>query len=184
MSYIIAIDVGVKNLGVCIFDFRCAKIVEWANIDLVTQGRYLPQHNVTYVRNFIHRFKPYFDDLFALVIEKQMRMNMRIIESVFEALFFEHCVRVSPRSVKVHYDISTKNYAGNKRKAVEWAMQFVANNPKTFKSCGGCLIDKFQTAKKQDDYADALLLLMYYLDTYSNQLTTAVPDFVDVLLQG
>ena len=109
---------------------------------------------------------------------------MRIIESVFEALFFEHCVRVSPRSVKVHYDISTKNYAGNKRKAVEWAMQFVANNPKTFKPWGGCLIDKFQTAKKQDDYADALLLLMYYLDTYSNQLTTAVPDFVDVLLQG
>jgi len=111
-----------------------------------------------------------------------MRMNMRIIESVFEALFFEHCVRVSPRSVKVHYDISTKNYAGNKRKAVEWAMQFVANNPTAFKSHS--LVDKFIAAKKQDDYSDALLLLMYYLDTYSNQLTTTLPEFVDVLLQG
>jgi len=182
MSYVIAIDVGVKNLGVCIFDFRSAKIVEWANVDLVAQGRYVPQRNVTYVLEFIDRFKPYFEDMFALVIEKQMRMNMRIIESVFEALFYEDCIRVSPRSVKVHYDISTKNYAGNKRKAVEWALQFVTNNSTAFSSAS--LVDKFQSARKQDDYSDALLLLMYYLDTYSNQLTSAVPNFVDVLVQG
>ena len=179
MSYVIAIDVGVKNLGVCIFDFRSAKIVEWSNVDLVARGPYVPQHNVSYVRTFIQRFKPYFDDMFALVVEKQMRMNMRIIESVLEALFFEQCIRVSPRSVKVHYDISTNNYTSNKRKAVEWATQFVSNNSCTFEPS---LVDKFLAAKKQDDYSDALLLLMYYLDTYSNQLTTAVPDFVHVLL--
>ena len=29
---------------------------------------------------------------------------------------------------------------------------------------------------KQDDLADALLLLMFYLDTYSNQLTVTPQD--------
>ena len=103
MSYIVAIDVGVKNLGVCIFDFRTAKVVEWANVDLVEQGRYVPMHNVTYVRNFIRSFKQYFEDMFVLVVEKQMRMNMRIIESVFEALYFDSCVRIGPRAIKLHY---------------------------------------------------------------------------------
>ena len=179
MSYVIAIDVGVKNLGVCIFDFRSAKIVEWANIDLVDQGRYVPMH---YVRNFINKFKGYFEDMFVLVIEKQMRMNMRIIESVLEALYYDSCVRIGPRAIKLHYDISTKSYNSNKRKAVEWAMQFMDRNAVAFSSED--LIDKFKRAKKQDDMADALLLLLYYLDTYSNQLTTTVPNFVDVILQG
>jgi len=40
--------------------------------------------------------------------------------------------------------------------------------------------------KKQDDLADSLLLVMYYLDTYSNQLTGDLVDdlVLDGLLQG
>ena len=56
MSYIIAIDVGIKNLGLCIFDFRTAKVVEWENASLVSSGRYVPSNNVKYVRDFIRRY--------------------------------------------------------------------------------------------------------------------------------
>ena len=63
-SYVIAIDVGVKNLGICVFDFRKAKVLEWDVVNLVISGRYLPSQNVTYVREFVRKFAHYFDDCF------------------------------------------------------------------------------------------------------------------------
>ena len=44
----------------------------------------------------------------------------------------------------------------------------------------------FTGAKKQDDLADSLLLVMYYLDTYSNQLTMDLAEglVLDGLLQS
>ena len=184
MSYIIAIDVGIKNLGLCIFDFRTAKVVEWENASLVSSGRYVPSNNVKYVRDFIRRYERYFDDAFQVVIERQMRCNMRIVESVIHALYYERCVIVSARSVKLHYDLSTRNYRMNKQKAVEWAKEFVTRNSQAF--VDGLVSRSFASAKKQDDLADSLLLVMYYLDTYSNQLTgDATNDLVlDGLLQG
>ena len=72
----------------------------------------------------------------------------------------------------------------NKQKAVNWAQEFVLRNPQAFLDD---LVQRcFTSAKKQDDLADSLLLVMYYLDTYSNQLTMdAATDLVlDGLLQG
>ena len=45
------------------------------------------------------------------------------------SLFFERCVIISARSVKMHYDLSTRNYKQNKQRAVEWAKQFVSTTP-------------------------------------------------------
>ena len=73
MSYIIAIDVGIKNLGLCIFDFRSAKVVEWENVSLVASGRYVPSNNVKYIRDFVRKYERYFNDVFQVVIERQMR---------------------------------------------------------------------------------------------------------------
>ena len=174
MSFVIAIDVGIKNLGLCVFDFRSARVVEWDNVSLVPGGRYIPAHNVQYVRDFVRKYEHFFENAFQVVIERQIRCNMRIVESVIQALFFERCVIISARSVKVHYDLSTKNYRANKQKAVAWASQFVAQNPQAFKD--GVVAGSFRGATKQDDLADSLLLLMYYLDTYSNQLTSGVTE--------
>jgi len=69
--------------------------------------------------------------------------------------------------VKMHYDLSTRNYKANKAKAVEWAKQFLENNASVFIES---LADSFRCSKKQDDLADSLLLVMFYLDTYSNQV--------------
>ena len=96
-----------------------------------------------------------------------MRANMRIIESVLHVMNYDKCVIISARSVKMHYGLSTKNYRGNKAKAVEWALGFCAANADVF--CEG-LDTSFHKSKKQDDLADSLLLVMYYLDTYSPQL--------------
>ena len=169
MSYVVAIDVGVKNLGICVWDFHTAKIEHLETVSLVPLGCYIPSENVNYVRSFISRFKTYFTDAKVVLIERQMRVNMRIIESVIQALYYDKCVVVSPRLIKMHYDLSTKSYKGNKAKAVEWATDFALNNPEAFATG---ITDTFSASKKKDDMADALIMILYYLDTYSNQLTT------------
>jgi hypothetical protein len=169
MSYVVAIDVGVKNLGICVWDFNTAKIVQLQTVSLVPQGRYVPKNNVSYVRSFLSRFEPYFTDASVVLIERQMRVNMRIIESVIQALYFDKCIVVSPRLVKMHYNLSTKSYKGNKDKAIDWAIEFALENPQAFASG---VTNEFSLSKKKDDMADALIMVLYYLDTYSNQLKT------------
>lgn len=178
--YIIAVDVGIKNLGLCIFDFVTSKVVHWDCVTLVPNGRYIPANNVDYVRSFVCRYEHYFDNASKVLIERQMRCNMRIIEAVLQTMFYKRCLVISPRSVKVHYDLSTKNYRANKQKAVQWASQFKIANPHAFESLA---LSAWDTKNKKDDLADSLLLVMYFLDTYSNQLN--IDALVsDVLFQG
>jgi hypothetical protein len=118
------------------------------------------------VHDFVSRHAHLFHNCCALIIERQMRANMRIIEAVFESLYHPICKVINARSVKMHYGLSTRNYRANKQKAVEWATNYTQNNPDVFVEG----ID-FATHKKKDDLADCLLLVMYYLDTYSNQLS-------------
>ena len=84
MSYIIAVDVGIKNLGLCIFDFRSSKVVEWENVSLVASGRYVPSNNVKYIRDFVRKYERRL--LSSLRISVRNRAahalcNMRIVES-------------------------------------------------------------------------------------------------------
>jgi hypothetical protein len=175
MSYVISIDVGIKNMGICIFHMQLGKVVVWENVSLVPKGKqYFPRQNVENILALVSRFKEYFDSCFQLVIERQMRTNMRIIESVLEALYFDNCTIISPRSVKLHYNLSTRNYKTNKLVAVQWVESFLQTNTSVAPP------EKFHGSKR-DDLADSLLMLLYYLDTYSNHLTTGP---VDVELEG
>ena len=174
MSLVIAVDVGVKNLGLCVFDFRTSTVVLWENVPLVPSGCYLPAHNVQYVRNFVRKYDSYFQDAFQIVIERQMRCNMRIIELVLQSMFYDKCTIISARSVKCHYDLSTKNYRGNKLKAVSFVNEFVSKNASAFVTAQ---LKRYIESKKQDDLADSLIMILYYLDTYSNQLTTGLSEF-------
>lgn len=178
MRYAIAIDVGIKNLGMCVFDFATARFVFWDNISLVPCGRYQPANNVQYVRTFIQQYQSFFDEAACVLVERQMRCNMRIIEAVFQTLFYDNCIIINARSVKAHYGLGTKNYRMNKQRAVQWAEKFVENNAEAYMPG---VTAAFDTGKKRDDLADSLLLITYYLDTYSNQLTSVdalfhVPD--------
>ena len=168
MSYVVAVDVGIKNLGLCVYDPYYRKFVHWETTSLVPVGRYIPALNVQYVRDFVQRYYQYFENAAIVLVERQMRCNMRIIEAVIQSMFFDRCKVIHARSVKVHYGLSTRNYRTNKAKAVEWAKSFTQENAHIF---APQVLDVFTRGGKQDDLADALLLVMYYLDTYSNQLS-------------
>lgn len=168
MQYAIAIDVGIKNLGICAYDFVENRVVHWDNVDLVPSGRYQPALNVQYVHCFVRRHASLFDKAAVVLVEKQMRCNMRIVEAVLQSIFFEKCVVIHARSIKAHYNIATRNYRDNKACAVEWVQRFVESNPQVFV---GDTAAKFESEKKRDDLADSLLLVLYYLDTFSLQKT-------------
>ncbi|MAT69680.1 MAG: hypothetical protein CMJ58_09165 [Planctomycetaceae bacterium] len=184
MRYVVSVDVGIKNLGLAVFDLATCKFVFWNNVSLVPNGRYLPANNVQYVRDFVARHEWAFNDAIAVLVERQMRCNMRIIESVLQTMFFDKCIIINARSVKAHYNLGTKNYRMNKERAVQWVTDFVAQNPDAFATHAVQL--PWEELHKKDDLADALLLIMYYLDTYSNGVVEAidyfqtVPDYVSV----
>lgn len=168
---VVAIDVGIKNLAICAYDFLSNTIVHWDNVTLVANGRYIPALNVQYVRDFVSKYQHLFTAASVVIVERQMRCNMRIIEAILQTMFFDRCVVINARCVKLHYGIGTRNYKANKAKAVEWAKSFVGNNPHSFATIDGQSVAmRFQNGSKQDDLADALLMVMYYLDTYSNQV--------------
>lgn len=170
MRYVIAIDVGIKNLGLCVFDFVTAKFVFWDNVNLVQNGRYIPANNVQYVRDFVQRYACFFNEAGRVLVERQMRCNMRIIESVLQSMHFDVCTIINARAVKAHYGLGMKNYRMNKQRAVQWAESFVLKN-REVAFMPGCTAT-FENQQKKDDLADSLLLITYYLDTYSNQLET------------
>ena len=126
MRYVIALDVGIRNMGMCVYDFTCSKIVYWDNVPLMT-GRYVPMNNVQYVRDFVRRMHHYFDEAACVVIERQMRCNMRIIESLLHSTFFDICTVINARSVKMHYGISRNDYRLNKAATVQWATKKVGS---------------------------------------------------------
>lgn len=179
MRYVIAVDVGIKNLGLCVFDFATAKFVFWDNVTLVPNGRYMPANNVQYVRDFVERYSNFFENAAHVLIERQMRANMRIVEALLQSMFFDNCTIINARSVKAHYGLSMKNYRLNKQRAVQWADIFVSQNPDAFQNGTTAA---FERLHKRDDLADSLLLVAYYLDTYSNQLEeSALFDVFDVV---
>ena len=167
MHTVIAIDIGVRNISLCVYDQMLSRITFWENMPLM-HGRYVPHQNVEYVHKFVEKHSELFKNANAIVIERQMRCNMRIIESVLQSLFFDRAIVVSPRSVKSHYDLGTRNYRENKQKAVEFAQDFVEHNAIVLAPEA---LSSWRLAKKKDDLADSLITVLYYLDTYSNQLT-------------
>lgn len=170
--YVVAIDVGIKNFGICVFDFHTSTVVLWENTTITPFGRYQPANNVRYVRELVARYDDYFREAHAVLVERQMRTNMRIIEAVLHSMYYDKCYIISPKAIKMHYSLSTANYAKNKQRAIEWSDRFVANNQDAFATGA---TDTYKSSTKRDDMADSLLLVMYYLDTYSNMCSKEFP---------
>ena len=83
MHTVIAIDIGVRNISLCVYDQMLSMITFWENMPLM-YGRYVPHQNVEYVHKFVEKHSELFKNANAIVIERQMRCNMRIIESVLQ----------------------------------------------------------------------------------------------------
>jgi hypothetical protein len=137
----------------------------------VDGGRYAPSRNVEYVVAFVRKHRKYFENARCVLVERQMRVNMRIIESVVQALHHEKCIVMSLRLVKMHFGLSRNNYRLNKQAAVQWMHEFVQSAPELFEFG---LVEAALASRKQDDLADALLMVVYYTETYTDALGTQI----------
>lgn len=149
---ILAIDVGIKNLALCYCEDGVP--IEWCNEQLCDCA-YEPSQNVPYILRFVRRWEHLFEGADIVVVERQMRVNMRIIEAVFQALFFDKTRLLSARSVKQRFGLSRRNYRQNKQAAVEYVQQYLSAK----------LPDRvawFEAQRKKDDLADALLMALFF----------------------
>lgn len=157
MKLVVGIDVGIKNLAFCALsagDDGRFEIKEWANEHL-TEGNYLPLKNVEYIRAFVQRHAALLAEADLVVVERQMRVNMRIIEAVLHALFFAKCVVVQARTVKAYYGLCMRNYRLNKQAAVEHVTKLLQQADSSWLPC-------FEVMRKKDDLADAFLMAHYF----------------------
>lgn len=148
---VVAIDVGIKNLAYCAM--RDAEVVEWAN-EALTEGTYTPMHNVQYVHAFVQRHARLLAAADLVVVERQMRVNMRIIEAVLHAMHMAKCKVVQARTIKLAYGLCKGNYRLNKNAAVDHVQKLL--------SPGSRAEAIFAQARKKDDLADAYLMALFF----------------------
>lgn len=152
---VFAVDVGIRNLAFCVTD--AGRLVAWQNVGLADD--YKPSENVRYVMQFCKEHQDLLESSDMLVIERQMRVNMRIIESVLHALYYDKCTVVHARTVKARFGLCKRNYRQNKLAAVECVEAMLG--PRR----GDCpLVDAFFHARKKDDLADCYLMSIFFSD--------------------
>ena len=160
---VLSIDVGIKNLAVCVLDGP-DKITFWEVFDiggakdttrhLRNMAKILDENTELADINFIK----------TVLIEKQPSFNprMRVIASALHMYFVMKGFRdIRSYSAKYKlqlckstscYDDSTK-YAKNKKTAIDTTKYCLATNPSMNATWG----EKFNKAKKKDDFADSFL---------------------------
>tara|TARA_B110000977_G_scaffold176609_1_gene232483 strand:- start:127 stop:639 length:513 start_codon:yes stop_codon:yes gene_type:complete len=167
MSYIVVVDVGIKNLGLLVYDSNSKRVCLWERVDITEGTKYVPSNNVHYIHSLIDKHAQYFASAHLVIVERQMRVNMRIIEAIFQSRFADKCKVINAQSVKMHFSISMRNYKQNKKKAVEWLdchwntvlSKFVSNQSE--------ILPLWVAESKKDDLADSMIMMLYYLNTYS-----------------
>lgn len=153
---VVGIDPGIKNLGWSVYDTEKCHFLSFGRYDL-TKDQPKNKHTkyADLVRDFVDASKSVFDLADAVCIEMQMIAKMKVIETAFQCFFYEKAHRVSMRSVRCYFDISTKKYSTNKKASIGIvpSLPISSQNKNWFAA-----FDK----KKRDDVADAILIALYW----------------------
>jgi len=176
---IVSIDVGIKNLGVCVMDGPDT-IVFWDCIDIGNRND--ATRHLYKMREKLEEISELFveSDKVSVLIENQPFCNpkMRTISSALHMFFVMKNIKTvilySPKhklkiclEAEALYETSgtgtteTKpvkktpgaKYYSNKKRAIEACRYYISRNP----TCAAEWSEKFKTAKKKDDLADSYL---------------------------
>jgi hypothetical protein len=86
---ILSIDIGIRNFGFCFYDPNTKKIINWGTRNLT------PSKSSDFIMSACNFFKDFekeesklFESVGSVVIEQQIRGNMRIIEAIIYTFFF------------------------------------------------------------------------------------------------
>jgi hypothetical protein len=161
---ILSIDVGTKNLALCLLDEECGNLVREWDVDGIP-----PQHaDGVYVslRNHLDE-RPWVRTAKTILIEKQPERNKKMV-SVMHFLHAYFIIRC-PEAETILYDARHKipDVAGpgkaqyNKRKkvSIERCEAFIRDGP-----TNAHWLDTFLKSKKKDDLADTVMQALSFCE--------------------
>lgn len=160
---IVAIDPGIKNLGWSVYDTKKCSFLKFGRYNLVKeQPKNMHTKYAYLVKTFVDASKAVFDMADVVCIEIQMTAKFKVIATAFQCFFWNKSYLVSPRSVRCHFNISTGNYAKNKKASIDIipTLDIPANDKRLFRS--------FERDKR-DDVADAMLIALYWAQVKSSE---------------
>jgi len=155
---IVAIDPGIKNLGWSVYDTKKCRFKSFGRYNLLKdQPKAMHTKYPQLVYDFIKASKAVFDVADIVCIEIQMVAKFKIIQTAFQCFFWGKSYLISPRSVRCHFNISTGNYAKNKKASVNIipSLDITQQNKTWFNSLD---------VGKRDDVADAILIGLYWVE--------------------
>jgi len=164
--YLLSIDVGIKNLAMCLIDQTNCRVIEW-DVSGVP-----PQHEdglFPCLRKHLDE-RPWVLDAKTVLIEKQPGMNkkMKTVENFLHA----YCVIKNPLAETIVYDARHKvpdiagsgkaRYRQRKLAAIERCRDFLENS-----EINARWLPVFRGSKKKDDLADTVLQALSYINSAS-----------------
>lgn len=154
---VLSIDVGIKNLGMCIFDSDNERILYW-DVREITSGYVQCRH-----------VKKFFDDLLEIhsvdevIIEKQPNRNVRM--RVIETMIHMYMTMKNMKSIAYSSKHKLfgqggnlkgkKNYNERKKRSISIVMLLVRGTKHE---------SYFNMSRKKDDLADSYLQVLSYLN--------------------
>ena len=148
---IISIDIGTRNLGYAKYD---KTLTDFGVIDL---------HQFYKGKDYAKMAKALVDTNFfqgatKIIIERQMSSRMKLLACAIRCFFWDITTMISPQTVKKHFKSSTKKHSTNKKIAKQIVITKLNKTQ----------LQKFNSLKKKDDAADAILQLLYYINSINS----------------
>lgn len=160
MTFVLSIDVGIRNLGLCLIDSRTRKIRNWDATGIP------PQHSdgiFVCLRDHF-RSRPWVLEASKVIIEKQPDKNrtMKSVENFIHAYFLcnDKDVQLYDARHKIPDVVGPGRamYLQRKRASVTRCTEFVREeNPE--------LLEWFMKQKKKDDLADTVMQALSYISS-------------------
>tara|TARA_B110000858_G_scaffold188640_1_gene234435 strand:+ start:2500 stop:2985 length:486 start_codon:yes stop_codon:yes gene_type:complete len=145
---ILSLDIGTKNLGWVLYD---GEIKDVGIVDLSTFAK-----GTDYAKQVYLLSKTGFFDVDLILVEIQMRSCMKTIANSIRCFYWDKTIRIAPQSVRRHFKTITKKHKSNKQ--AHLALLSEIDIPTN-------IVAKISTYKKKDDIADAIVQMMYYLQS-------------------
>jgi hypothetical protein len=148
---VVSIDPGTVNCGYAVWDD--GKLVDIGSHNLLEMVKKSQRTDYPYIaRQFMEKTQ-LFKNADVVLIENQMQAKMKMIACSLRCFMWNKAVCISPLSVRKHFLISNGDYRKNKKDSKAFVHRFLTKDQS--KSILG--------TKKQDDIADAVIQLHYYL---------------------
>lgn len=163
---IASIDVGIKNLAICVAD-ASGTIILWDVIDMGSDKKKPAERFVEIAININAKLTAFLSDtpIEKVIIENQISPianKMKTIQGMLVQFFVmwgvHHIEYISAVNKLKPFNLGKLTYAQRKRKSVEIARETIAGSDVNAK-----WLEKYDKCKKKDDLADCLLQLNWYL---------------------